>query len=45
MIEDERVGEKGVSGEDLGGLGYAEVEIDSTLIGDLPVRYMVSGLN
>lgn len=35
LIEDERVGE----GE--GGLGYVEVELDSTLIGDLGVQYMV----
>jgi thiol-disulfide isomerase/thioredoxin len=35
LIEDERVGEAE------GGLGFAEVELDSTLIGDLGVRYMV----
>ena len=35
MIEDERVG------EEEGGLGFAEVEMDSTLIGDLGVKYMV----
>jgi hypothetical protein len=38
MIEDEKVGE----GE--GGLGYAEVELDSPLIGDLGVKYMVWSL-
>ncbi|KAL1593299.1 hypothetical protein SLS60_010907 [Paraconiothyrium brasiliense] len=37
MIEEERVG------EEEGGLGFAEVELDSTLIGDLGVKYMVSG--
>lgn len=35
LIEDEKVGEAE------GGLAYAEVEIDSTLIGDLPVKFMV----
>jgi thiol-disulfide isomerase/thioredoxin len=35
LIEDERVG------QEEGGLGFAEVELDSTLIGDLGVRYMV----
>lgn len=35
LIEDERIGEQE------GGLGYAEVELDSTLIGDLGVKYMV----
>lgn len=35
LIEDERVGEKE------GGLGYAEVELDSVLIGDLGVKFMV----
>lgn len=35
LIEDEGVGIRE------GGLGYAEVELDSTLIGDLGVRYMV----
>ncbi|KAJ4351591.1 uncharacterized protein N0V89_006934 [Didymosphaeria variabile] len=39
MIEDERVG------EEEGGLGFAEVELDSTLIGDLGVKYMVGGIN
>ncbi|PSN62306.1 hypothetical protein BS50DRAFT_578123 [Corynespora cassiicola Philippines] len=33
--------EEGV-GEAEGGLGFAEVELDSTLIGDLGVKYMVS---
>ena len=37
LIEDEKVG------QEEGGLGYVEVEIDSTLIGDLPVKFMVSG--
>ncbi|KAK7187677.1 mitochondrial thioredoxin [Paraphaeosphaeria sporulosa] len=35
MIEDERVG------QEEGGLGFVEVELDSTLIGDLGVKYMV----
>jgi len=35
LIEEERVGEAE------GGLGFAEVELDSTLIGDLGVKYMV----
>ncbi|KAF2268847.1 hypothetical protein CC78DRAFT_558250 [Lojkania enalia] len=38
MIEDERVGEKE------GGLGYAEVELDSVLIGDLGVNYMIASM-
>jgi thiol-disulfide isomerase/thioredoxin len=36
LIEDEGVGQAE------GGLGFAEVELDSTLIGDLGVKYMVS---
>jgi thiol-disulfide isomerase/thioredoxin len=36
LIEDEKVG------EEEGGLGFAEVELDSTLIGDLGVKFMVS---
>ena len=35
MLEEEHVG------EEEGGLGFAEVELDSTLIGDLGVKYMV----
>lgn len=35
LIEQEKVGEAE------GGLGFAEVELDSTLIGDLGVKYMV----
>jgi thiol-disulfide isomerase/thioredoxin len=35
LIEDERVGEAE------GGLAFAEVELDSTLIGDLGIKYMV----
>lgn len=35
LIEDERCGEAE------GGLGFVEVELDSTLIGDLGVKYMV----
>jgi hypothetical protein len=35
LIEDEGVGQAE------GGLGFAEVELDSTLIGDLGVKYMV----
>lgn len=35
MIEEEHVG------EEEGGLGFAEVELDSTLIGDLGLKYMV----
>ncbi|KAF1919550.1 hypothetical protein BDU57DRAFT_427631, partial [Ampelomyces quisqualis] len=38
MLEDEKVGERE------GGLGYVEVEMDSTLIGDLPVVYRVSSM-
>ncbi|KAJ4301602.1 hypothetical protein N0V90_003695 [Kalmusia sp. IMI 367209] len=38
MIEDERVG------EEEGGLGFAEVELDSTLIGDLGVKYMITSM-
>lgn len=36
MIEEEKVGERE------GGLGYVEVEMDSTLIEDLPVKFRVS---
>lgn len=36
LVEEEKVG------EDEGGLGFVEVEMDSTLIGDLPVVYRVS---
>jgi len=35
LIEDEGVGQTE------GGLAYAEVELDSTLIGDLGIKYMV----
>jgi thiol-disulfide isomerase/thioredoxin len=35
LIEVEKVGEKE------GGLGFAEVELDSVLIGDLGMKYMV----
>jgi hypothetical protein len=35
MIQEEKVGERE------GGLGYVEVEMDSTLIGDLPVQFRV----
>lgn len=35
LIEEEKIGERE------GGLGFAEVEMDSTLIGDLPVTYRV----
>ena len=38
MIEEEHVG------EEEGGLGFAEVELDSTLIGDLGVKYMVGNI-
>jgi thiol-disulfide isomerase/thioredoxin len=38
MIEDERVG------QEEGGLGFVEVELDSTLIGDLGVKYLVGGV-
>ncbi|KAL5113320.1 hypothetical protein ACEQ8H_008815 [Pleosporales sp. CAS-2024a] len=38
MIQEERVGESE------GGLGYAEVEMDSTLIEDLPVRFRISSM-
>jgi thiol-disulfide isomerase/thioredoxin len=36
LIEEEKVGERE------GGLGFVEVQMDSTLIEDLPVRYRVS---
>jgi thiol-disulfide isomerase/thioredoxin len=35
MLEEEKVGERE------GGLGFVEVEMDSTLIGDLPVTFRV----
>ncbi|PVI03579.1 hypothetical protein DM02DRAFT_612061 [Periconia macrospinosa] len=38
LIEDERVGEAE------GGLAFAEVELDSTLIGDLGVKYMIASI-
>ncbi|CAA9964983.1 thioredoxin protein [Pyrenophora teres f. maculata] len=38
LIEDEKVGESE------GGLGFTEVLMDSTLIGDLPVTYRVSSM-
>ncbi|KAL5385728.1 hypothetical protein DPSP01_004513 [Paraphaeosphaeria sporulosa] len=38
MIEDERVG------QEEGGLGFVEVELDSTLIGDLGVKYMITSM-
>ncbi|KAF1948890.1 hypothetical protein CC80DRAFT_455256 [Byssothecium circinans] len=38
LIEDERVGEAE------GGLAFAEVELDSTLIGDLGVQYMITSM-
>ncbi|KAF2645957.1 hypothetical protein P280DRAFT_418218 [Massarina eburnea CBS 473.64] len=38
LIEDERVGEAE------GGLAFAEVELDSTLIGDLGVKYMITSM-
>ncbi|XPS99508.1 hypothetical protein M3J09_008682 [Ascochyta lentis] len=38
LVEEERVGERE------GGVGVVEVEIDSTLIGDLPVTYRISSL-
>jgi hypothetical protein len=36
LLEEEKLGERE------GGLGFVEVEMDSTLIGDLPVTYRVS---
>jgi len=39
LIEDEGVGEAE------GGIGYSEVELDSVLISDLGVKYMVMTLN
>lgn len=36
LVENEGIGEKE------GGISYAEVEIDSPTIGDLPMRYLVS---
>jgi thiol-disulfide isomerase/thioredoxin len=38
LIEQERVGEKE------GGLGFVEVQMDSVLIGDLPITYRVSSM-
>ncbi|KAF2871720.1 hypothetical protein BDV95DRAFT_607134 [Massariosphaeria phaeospora] len=38
LIEDEKVGEQE------GGLGFAEVELDSVLIGDLGVKYMIMSM-
>ncbi|KAF2032494.1 hypothetical protein EK21DRAFT_60679 [Setomelanomma holmii] len=38
MLEEEKVGERE------GGLGFVEVEMDSTLIGDLPVTYRISSM-
>ncbi|EDU42143.1 conserved hypothetical protein [Pyrenophora tritici-repentis Pt-1C-BFP] len=38
LIEEEKVGESE------GGLGFAEVLMDSTLIGDLPVTYRISSM-
>ena len=38
LIEEERVGERE------GGLGFVEVEMDSTLIGDLPITYRISSM-
>ncbi|KAJ4335266.1 hypothetical protein N0V95_008951 [Ascochyta clinopodiicola] len=38
LIEEERVGEAE------GGLGFVEVEMDSTLIGDLPITYRISSM-
>jgi hypothetical protein len=39
LIENEGVGEAE------GGIGYSEVELDSVLISDLGVKYMVMTLN
>jgi thiol-disulfide isomerase/thioredoxin len=36
LVEEEKVGERE------GGLGFVEVQMDSTLIEDLPIRYRVS---
>jgi thiol-disulfide isomerase/thioredoxin len=38
LIEEERVGESE------GGLGFVEVEMDSTLIGDLPITYRITSM-
>ncbi|KAH3963520.1 hypothetical protein HBH70_164680 [Parastagonospora nodorum] len=38
MIEEEKVGERE------GGLGYVEVEMDSTLIEDLPVKFRIASM-
>jgi thiol-disulfide isomerase/thioredoxin len=38
LIQDEKIGQRE------GGLGFVDVEMDSTLIGDLPVTYRVSGM-
>lgn len=42
-ILEELVGKEGV-GEEQGGVGYAEVEVDAATIGDLPITYRVSTL-
>lgn len=42
-ILEELVGKEGV-GEEHGGVGYAEVEVDAATIGDLPITYRVSTL-
>ena len=31
-------------GEAEGGLGYAEVQMDSTILGDLPITYRISSM-
>ncbi|KAF2741832.1 hypothetical protein M011DRAFT_472770 [Sporormia fimetaria CBS 119925] len=38
LIEKEKVGEQE------GGLGFVEVEIDSTLIGDLPMKFLITSM-
>jgi hypothetical protein len=38
LIEEERVGERE------GGLGFVEVEMDSTLFGDLPITYRITSM-
>ncbi|KAK7510865.1 hypothetical protein IWZ03DRAFT_70056 [Phyllosticta citriasiana] len=42
MLE-ELVGKEGV-GEEQGGVGYAEVEVDAVTIGDLPITYRINSM-
>ncbi|KAK7527145.1 uncharacterized protein IWZ02DRAFT_193558 [Phyllosticta citriasiana] len=42
-ILEELVGKEGV-GEEQGGVGYAEVEVDAVTIGDLPITYRINSM-